>query len=100
MCTLPPTHAAQLRQPGSPVWSCNSPPPFPSQCAVVASYELGSPVWSCSWSRRNPHHIYAGLQDGRLVLIDMRWVWGGGAAGLDIRWVWGGGAAGLDIRWV
>lgn len=39
---------------------------------VVASFAVPSPVWSCSWCPRNPHQLYGGTQDGRLLLLDTR----------------------------
>ncbi|KAG1661627.1 hypothetical protein FOA52_002857 [Chlamydomonas sp. UWO 241] len=44
----------------------------PRSDSIATSYDLGSAVWSVSWGRRNPHHLYAGLQDGRLVRVDIR----------------------------
>ncbi|KAG4996700.1 hypothetical protein JHK85_028139 [Glycine max] len=30
------------------------------------------PAWSCSWDLNNSHYIYAGLQNGSVLVFDMR----------------------------
>ncbi|KAL5981801.1 hypothetical protein ACLOJK_015866 [Asimina triloba] len=30
------------------------------------------PAWSCSWDANCPHHVYAGLQNGMLMVFDLR----------------------------
>ncbi|KAI3964124.1 hypothetical protein MKW92_005924 [Papaver armeniacum] len=35
-------------------------------------YELPAPAWSCSWDLDSEHHMYTGLQNGMLLLFDMR----------------------------
>ncbi|XP_010243243.1 PREDICTED: E3 ubiquitin-protein ligase RFWD3-like [Nelumbo nucifera] len=39
---------------------------------IVLSYDLPVSAWSCSWDLNSPHHIYAGLQNGMLLVFDMR----------------------------
>ncbi|ONI23781.1 hypothetical protein PRUPE_2G207900 [Prunus persica] len=36
------------------------------------NYDLPGQAWSCSWDLNSPHHIYAGLQNGMLLMFDMR----------------------------
>ncbi|KAI3908349.1 hypothetical protein MKX01_027371 [Papaver californicum] len=38
----------------------------------VIKYELPAPAWSCSWDLDSEHHMYTGLQNGMLLLFDMR----------------------------
>ncbi|XP_026439604.1 uncharacterized protein LOC113338388 isoform X2 [Papaver somniferum] len=38
----------------------------------VINYELPAPAWSCSWDLDSEHHMYTGLQNGMLLLFDMR----------------------------
>lgn len=39
---------------------------------VVLKYDLPGPAWSCSGDINNPYHIYAGLQNGMLLVFDIR----------------------------
>ncbi|KAK4799382.1 hypothetical protein SAY86_024747 [Trapa natans] len=39
---------------------------------VVLTYNLPAAAWSCSWDFQRPYHIYAGLQNGTLMVFDMR----------------------------
>ncbi|CAJ1892073.1 unnamed protein product [Sphenostylis stenocarpa] len=39
---------------------------------VVINYDLQDPAWSCSWDLNNSHNIYAGLQNGSVLVFDMR----------------------------
>ncbi|VVB13062.1 unnamed protein product [Arabis nemorensis] len=39
---------------------------------TVLSYDLPAAPWSCSWDRNSSHHIYAGLQNGMVLVFDMR----------------------------
>ncbi|KAJ3681903.1 hypothetical protein LUZ60_014476 [Juncus effusus] len=39
---------------------------------IVLQYDLPAPGWSCSGDDINPHHIYAGLQNGKLLVFDVR----------------------------
>ncbi|CAH2074327.1 unnamed protein product, partial [Thlaspi arvense] len=39
---------------------------------TVLSYSLPAAPWSCSWDRNSSHHIYAGLQNGMVLVFDMR----------------------------
>ncbi|KAI8006176.1 E3 ubiquitin-protein ligase RFWD3 [Camellia lanceoleosa] len=39
---------------------------------VVISYSLPGPAWSCSWDPNSSHYMYAGLQNGMLLVFDMR----------------------------
>lgn len=38
----------------------------------VLNYDLEVPAWSCSWDRNSTHCIYAGLQNGKVLVFDMR----------------------------
>ncbi|CAI8614656.1 unnamed protein product [Vicia faba] len=38
----------------------------------VLNYNLQVPAWSCSWDRNSTHYIYAGLQNGSVLVFDMR----------------------------
>ncbi|TYI10901.1 hypothetical protein ES332_A09G172600v1 [Gossypium tomentosum] len=38
----------------------------------ILAYDLPAPAWSCSWDLNGSHQIYAGLQNGSLVMFDMR----------------------------
>ncbi|KAL0874963.1 hypothetical protein Bca101_024668 [Brassica carinata] len=51
---------------------------------TVLSYDLPAASWSCSWDRNSSHHIYAGLQNGMVLMFDMRQTMGplGSFAGL------------------
>ncbi|KAM1053560.1 hypothetical protein ACFX2I_000984 [Malus domestica] len=40
--------------------------------SFVTTYDLPGPAWSCSWDLNTPHCIYTGLQDGMLLMFDMR----------------------------
>ncbi|XP_058082108.1 uncharacterized protein LOC131230285 isoform X2 [Magnolia sinica] len=39
---------------------------------VVLTYDLPVPAWSCSWDFNSPYHVYAGLQNGMLMVFDLR----------------------------
>jgi len=39
---------------------------------TVLSYDLPAAPWSCSWDLNSSHHIYAGLQNGMVLIFDMR----------------------------
>uniref|UniRef100_A0A6N2M3M7 RING-type E3 ubiquitin transferase n=1 Tax=Salix viminalis TaxID=40686 RepID=A0A6N2M3M7_SALVM len=39
---------------------------------IVMTYNLRVPAWSCSWDLNSPHYVYAGLQNGMLLVFDMR----------------------------
>ncbi|XP_020587615.1 E3 ubiquitin-protein ligase RFWD3-like [Phalaenopsis equestris] len=39
---------------------------------VVLKYDLPAPAWSCSVDVNEPCHIYAGLQNGMLLMFDIR----------------------------
>ncbi|OMO81790.1 hypothetical protein CCACVL1_12209 [Corchorus capsularis] len=39
---------------------------------VVLAYDLPAAAWSCSWDLNNSHHIYAGLQNGSVLVFDIR----------------------------
>lgn len=39
---------------------------------IVLTYNLPGPAWSCSWDLNSPHHVYAGLQNGMLLMFDIR----------------------------
>ncbi|KAL7248044.1 hypothetical protein ACSBR2_002862 [Camellia fascicularis] len=39
---------------------------------VVLSYDLPAAAWSCSWDLNSSHYIYSGLQNGMLLVFDMR----------------------------
>ncbi|CAN6838268.1 hypothetical protein Bca4012_047365 [Brassica carinata] len=39
---------------------------------TVLSYDLPAAPWSCSWDCNSSHHIYAGLQNGMVLVFDMR----------------------------
>uniref|UniRef100_A0A0R0KUV1 RING-type E3 ubiquitin transferase n=1 Tax=Glycine max TaxID=3847 RepID=A0A0R0KUV1_SOYBN len=39
---------------------------------LVVNYDLQVPAWSCSWDLNNSHYIYAGLQNGSVLVFDMR----------------------------
>lgn len=39
---------------------------------VVLTYNLQSPAWSCAWESSDPNRVYAGLQNGMLLLFDLR----------------------------
>ncbi|XP_027351606.1 E3 ubiquitin-protein ligase RFWD3 isoform X2 [Abrus precatorius] len=38
----------------------------------VINYDLQDPAWSCSWDLNSSHYIYAGLQNGSVLVFDMR----------------------------
>ncbi|KAK3157054.1 hypothetical protein QOZ80_2AG0115560 [Eleusine coracana subsp. coracana] len=40
--------------------------------SVILQYDLPSPGWSCSGDHTNSIHIYAGLQNGMLLVFDIR----------------------------
>ncbi|GAB4833590.1 hypothetical protein Ancab_031833 [Ancistrocladus abbreviatus] len=39
---------------------------------LIVSYDLPAPAWSCSWDRSSEHYMYAGLQNGMLLVFDTR----------------------------
>ncbi|XP_030522128.2 E3 ubiquitin-protein ligase RFWD3 isoform X2 [Rhodamnia argentea] len=39
---------------------------------IILAYDLPAAAWSCSWDLNNAHHVYAGLQNGMLLVFDMR----------------------------
>ncbi|CAN8257262.1 unnamed protein product [Cochlearia groenlandica] len=39
---------------------------------TVLSYDLPAAPWSCVWDQNSSHHIYAGLQNGVVLMVDMR----------------------------
>ncbi|OVA06945.1 zinc finger protein [Macleaya cordata] len=39
---------------------------------IVLTYELPAPAWSCSWDLNCQYQLYAGLQNGMLLVFDMR----------------------------
>ncbi|XWS43549.1 hypothetical protein CRYUN_Cryun16bG0113600 [Craigia yunnanensis] len=39
---------------------------------VILAYDLPAAAWSCSWDVNSSHQIYAGLQNGSLLMFDMR----------------------------
>ncbi|KAK7285006.1 hypothetical protein RJT34_19761 [Clitoria ternatea] len=38
----------------------------------VINYDLQVPAWSCSWDLNSSHFLYAGLQNGSVLVFDMR----------------------------
>ncbi|XP_071712003.1 uncharacterized protein [Rutidosis leptorrhynchoides] len=36
------------------------------------TYNLSNPAWSCAWDINHPNYMYAGLQNGTLLVYDMR----------------------------
>ncbi|GJX97063.1 E3 ubiquitin protein ligase RFWD3-like protein, partial [Tanacetum coccineum] len=40
--------------------------------SVVLTYDLPMPAWSCLWDDNSPNYMYAGLQNGMLLVFDMR----------------------------
>ncbi|KAI3442921.1 RING-type domain-containing protein [Psidium guajava] len=40
--------------------------------SIILAYDLPAAAWSCSWDLNNAHHVYAGLQNGMLLVFDMR----------------------------
>lgn len=39
---------------------------------VVLTYNLQNPAWSCAWDSNDPNRVYAGLQNGMLLIFDLR----------------------------
>ncbi|KAH9315616.1 hypothetical protein KI387_024243, partial [Taxus chinensis] len=39
---------------------------------VVVTYNLECPAWSCAWDLNDSHRVYAGLQNGMLLIFDLR----------------------------
>ncbi|XP_073000647.1 uncharacterized protein [Typha latifolia] len=39
---------------------------------VVLQYDLPAPAWSCSGDNSSPYHLYAGMQNGMLLVFDVR----------------------------
>lgn len=40
--------------------------------SVVVTYDLPLPAWSCLWDNNSPNYMYVGLQNGMLLVFDMR----------------------------
>ncbi|KAL3753988.1 hypothetical protein ACJRO7_001263 [Eucalyptus globulus] len=40
--------------------------------SIILAYDLPAAAWSCSWDLNNANHVYAGLQNGMLLVFDMR----------------------------
>lgn len=36
------------------------------------SFDLASPVWACGWNQDDPNYLYCGLQNGSVVIYDVR----------------------------
>ncbi|XP_057692310.1 E3 ubiquitin-protein ligase RFWD3 [Corythoichthys intestinalis] len=43
-----------------------------SGSVVVQTYNAGKPVWSCCWCLDNTNYVYAGLNNGSILLYDLR----------------------------
>ncbi|KAF3321181.1 E3 ubiquitin-protein ligase RFWD3-like isoform X1 [Carex littledalei] len=41
-------------------------------CNLIQNFPLLAPAWSCSGNDGNAHYIYAGLQNGKLLVFDVR----------------------------
>ncbi|KAG9441824.1 hypothetical protein H6P81_017678 [Aristolochia fimbriata] len=39
---------------------------------IVLQYDLPAPAWSCAWDLNGLHQVYAGLQNGMLMVFDLR----------------------------
>ncbi|KAL6138532.1 hypothetical protein ACLB2K_063813 [Fragaria x ananassa] len=39
---------------------------------IIVSYDLPAAAWTCSWDLNDSNYIYAGLQNGYLLVFDMR----------------------------
>ncbi|KAL5740857.1 hypothetical protein ACOSQ2_030037 [Xanthoceras sorbifolium] len=39
---------------------------------VIQNYALPAAAWSCSWDCSSAHYLYAGLQNGMILVFDMR----------------------------
>lgn len=39
---------------------------------VVQTYNAGKPVWSCCWCLDNSNYVYAGLNNGSVLIYDTR----------------------------
>ncbi|XP_018842654.2 E3 ubiquitin-protein ligase RFWD3 [Juglans regia] len=39
---------------------------------IILAYDLPAAAWSCSWDLQNSNYIYAGLQNGSLLVFDVR----------------------------
>lgn len=39
---------------------------------IVVNYDLQIPAWSCSWDLNSTNYIYAGLQNGSIMVFDLR----------------------------
>ncbi|XP_021289087.1 E3 ubiquitin-protein ligase RFWD3 [Herrania umbratica] len=39
---------------------------------VILAYDLPAAAWSCSWDLNSSHQLYAGLQNGSVLVFDMR----------------------------
>ncbi|XP_038053459.1 E3 ubiquitin-protein ligase RFWD3-like isoform X2 [Patiria miniata] len=42
--------------------------------AVVQTYKTDAPVWSCAWNSTDVNYVYAGLQNGAILVYDTRQV--------------------------
>ncbi|XP_022094225.1 E3 ubiquitin-protein ligase RFWD3-like isoform X2 [Acanthaster planci] len=42
--------------------------------AVVQTYKTDAPAWSCAWNSSDVNYIYAGLQNGAILIYDTRQV--------------------------
>ncbi|PWA38955.1 E3 ubiquitin-protein ligase RFWD3 [Artemisia annua] len=40
--------------------------------SIVVTYDLPMPAWSCLWDNNSSNYMYAGLQNGMLLVFDMR----------------------------
>ncbi|GBG81188.1 hypothetical protein CBR_g31861 [Chara braunii] len=40
--------------------------------SVVLSYSLPAATWSCAWDLNNPYQMYSGMQNGSLMIFDLR----------------------------
>ncbi|XP_077599058.1 E3 ubiquitin-protein ligase rfwd3.S-like isoform X1 [Stigmatopora nigra] len=40
--------------------------------SVIQTYNAGKPVWSCCWCLDNTNFVYAGLNNGSILLYDLR----------------------------
>jgi len=39
---------------------------------VICRYECAMPVWSCAWNADDRNYFYAGLQNGTVLVFDVR----------------------------
>ena len=52
-----------------PVWSVSG---CKTVVHVVCRYECAMPVWSCAWNTDDRNYFYAGLQNGLVLVFDVR----------------------------